>query len=423
MNLLLRAARIIAPQSSYHLQQQDLLIEKGLITRIGKQLSAPRGTKVIDSDHLCISPGWIDMAAFLGDPGYEYKEDLSSGARAAAAGGFTAVCCLPNTRPALHTKSEIEYIINKSASLPVNILPIGALTNDCRGVDIAEIYDMHHAGAVAFSDGTGAPTPAGTMLRALLYVKPFKGLIISFPHEPSLATDGLMNESPVSSRLGLKGIPNLCEEIAVIRDIKLCEYAQSKLHFAYVSTRESLTHISHAKKKGLAVSCAVAAYNLILTDEDMESYDSNLKVSPPLRSLHDRKALIEGLKKNIIDTVVSMHQPHDPESKNIEFDQAAFGIIGLETSFAIVNTIMRSYVSLEKIVEKFSINPRKILGIKIPEIKEGVMADLTIFDSNKNWQYMKSFSKSVNSPFFNREFVGKPLGIVNKGIIFINEQD
>jgi dihydroorotase len=422
MNLLLRAARIVAPQSPHHLQKKDLLIQKGVITKIGKNIAVAKGTKVVESKNLCVSPGWVDMAAFLGDPGFEHKEDLQSGAKAAAAGGFTTVCCLPNTKPALHSKSEIEYILKKSAGLIVNIYPIGALTVDCKGKDIAEMHDMNHSGAIAFSDGAGTHVSAGMMLRSLLYVKPFKGLIISFPDEASLSAGGLMNESATSSQLGMKGIPNIAEEIAVQRDIQLCEYTESKLHFAFVSTPESVAQIKKAKSAGLKISCAVAPYSLSLVDDALEDFDSNLKVFPPLRTAKDRDALIKALKDGTIDAVSSLHLPHDTEAKDLEFDLAEFGMMGLETAFAIANSALADKMELDAIVEKFSGNPRKILGIKIPDIKEGINADLTIFDNEAKWQFRKSYSKSANSPFFGKEFTGMPLGIVNKGQVFLNDK-
>jgi dihydroorotase len=420
MNLLLRAACIVAPQSPFHLQKKDILIQDGIISKIGKNITVPKGARVVESKSLCVSPGWVDMAAFLGDPGFEHKEDLNTGTQAAAAGGYTAVCCLPNTRPALHTKSEIEYVLKKTAHHVVNVYPIGALTTDCKGKDIAEMYDMHQAGAVAFADGPGGHVSAGMMLRSLLYVKAFNGLVLSFPDEPSLSVGGLMNESPASSRLGMKGIPNIAEAITVQRDIQLCRYAASKIHFAYVSTPESVNMIKKAKNEKLHVTCAVAPYSLMLLDDALETFDTNLKVFPPLRTVRDRNALINGLKDGAIDAIVSLHQPHDTESKEVEFDHADFGMTGLETAFAIANTVLSDKMELEAIVAKFSVNPRKILGIKIPDIKEGINADLTIFDNEVKWQFVKSFSKSANSPFFGMEFKGRPLGIVNNSQVFIN---
>jgi len=421
MNLLLRAALIVDPQSPHHLQKKDLLIQKGVITKIGKNIAAPNGAKVVESKNLCVSPGWVDMAAYLGDPGYEYKEDLKSGAKAAAAGGFTTVCCLPNTKPALHSKSEIEYVLTKSESLAVDIRPIGALTTDCKGKDIAEMMDMNNSGAIAFSDGLNSHVSAGAMMRSLLYVKPFKGIVFSFPDEASLSAGGQMNESPVSSMLGMKGIPNISEELAVIRDIQLCDYTESKLHFAFVSTPEAVGHIKKAKSAGINISCAVAPYSLLLTDEALEDFDSNLKVFPPLRTSKDKDALIKGLKDGTIDAISSFHLPQDTESKDLEFDLAEFGMIGLETAFAVANSALNGKIDLQHIVEKFSVNPRKILGLEIPVIKEGNNADLTIFDNEVKWQYKKIVSKSKNTPFKGKEFTGKALGIVNRGQVIINE--
>jgi dihydroorotase len=423
MNILLRSALIIDSSSPHHLQKRDILIQKGTITRIGKNISAEKNFKVVESKNLCVSPGWVDMAAFLGDPGLEHKEDLKSGSKAAAAGGFTTVCCLPNTKPALHSKSEVEYVLTKSESLPTTIRPIGALTIDCKGKDIAEIYDMNNSGAIAFSDGAATHVNAGMMLRSLLYVKPFNGLIYSFPDDASLSAGGQMNESVSSSKFGMKGIPNLAEELIVQRDIYLCEYTNSRVHFAFVSTPESLVHIKKAKTKGLNVSAAVAPFSLLLTDESLEQYDTNLKVYPPLRTAKDKEALIKGLKENTIDVITSHHTPHDTESKELEFDLADFGMIGLETAFAVANTALKNKLSLEEIVAKFAANPRSILNLPKATIAEGNSTDITFFDSEMKWKFDRKniHSKSKNTPFVGMEFIGKPLGVINKNQVVMNE--
>jgi dihydroorotase len=311
-------------------------------------------------------------------------------------------------------------VLKKSAPLAVDIRPIGALTLDCNGKDIAEMMDMNNSGAIAFSDGILAHVSAGSMLRSLLYVKPFNGLVISFPDEESLSKGGLMNESASSSMLGMKGIPNIAEELAVVRDIQLCEYAESKLHFAYISTPEALGHIRKAKNSGLNISCAVTPYNLMLTDNALEDFDTNLKVFPPLRTSKDKDALIKGLKDGIIDAISSFHLPHDTESKDLEFDLADFGMIGLETAFAAANTVLSEKMELTDIIAKFSLNPRCILGLKAATVKEGNNADLTIFDNTLKWKYDKIVSKSKNTPFKGTEFTGRVLGIINKGQAVLN---
>lgn len=423
MNILLRSALIVDASSPHHLQKRDILIQKGSIAKIAKNISAEKNTKVVESKNLCVSPGWVDMAAFLGDPGLEHKEDLKSGSQAASAGGFTTVCCLPNTKPALHSKSEIEYVLTKSQPLVTNILPIGALTTDCKGKDIAEIYDMNNSGAVAFSDGINTHVNAGMMLRSLMYVKPFNGLVYSFPDDASLSAGGQMNESISSSKFGMKGIPNLAEELIVQRDIHLSEYTNSRVHFAFVSTPEAIAHIKKAKSKGLKVTASVAPFSLLFTDESLEQYDTNLKVYPPLRSAKDKEALIKALKDGTIDVIASHHSPHDTESKDLEFDLADFGMIGLETAFAAVNTALKGKLSVEEIVSKFSSNPRHILNLPKATIAEGNSADITFFDSEVKWKFDKKHirSKSKNTPFVGMEFIGKALGIINKNQAVLNE--
>ncbi len=417
MNILLRSALIIDPTSPHHLQKKDILIQKGIITKVAKSIKPEKNFKIVESKNLSVSPGWVDMAAFLGDPGLEHKEDIESGAAAAAVGGFTTVCCLPNTKPALHSKSEIEYILKKSKDLAVDIRPIGALTVNCKGTDIAEIYDMNHSGAVAFSDGPVTHVSAGNMLRSLLYVKPFKGLVYSFPDEASLSAGAHMNEGMMSSHLGMKGIPNLSEALMVQRDIHLCEYAESRLHIAFISTPESVQHLKKARAEGIQVTASVTPYSLLLTDEALEEYDTHLKVLPPLRTTKDRDALIKALKEGAIETIASHHFPHDTEAKDLEFDLADFGMTSLETAFAVANTALKNKLSAEEIVAKFSSAPRKILGLPAATIQEKAPADLTIFDTDLKWTFTKQNirSRSKNTPFLGHEFTGKVLGIVNKG--------
>lgn len=424
MNLLLKAALIIDVSSPHHLQKKDILIQKGTITKIAKNITAEKGYKIIESKNLCVSQGWVDMAAFLGEPGLEHKEDLKSGSLAAAAGGFTTVCCLPNTHPALHSKAEIEFILKKSESLIINVLPIGALTQHCKGKDLAEIYDMNNSGAVAFSDGVLSHVNAGTMLRSLLYVKPFKGLVYSFPDDASLSQGGQINESTNSSYLGMKGIPNIAESLVVHRDIQLCEYADSRLHIAFVSTPESVTAVKKAKANNLQVSASVTPYSLYFNDDSLANFDTNLKVFPPIRSAKDKEALIKGLKENNIDTIASFHLPNDTESKEVEFDLAEFGMIGLETAYAAVNTALRNKLSLEEMVAKFADNARKILNLKTEAIQENTLANITFFDPEISWQFTKTHirSTSKNTPFIGENFVGKALGIVNKNQVFLNEK-
>jgi dihydroorotase len=422
MNILIRSARIIDPTSGFHNQVKDILIVKGKIASIGSKLSNDNKYREITGNGLCVSPGWLDMFCFLGDPGYESKEDIQTGTRAAAAGGFTAVCAMPNTKPAIHSKSEVEYVINRSRGNIVDVFPLGAVSYKCEGVDITEIYDMQNAGAIAFTDGIGSSLNAGLMQRALLYVKPFNGVIISHPFERSIAKNGLINEGVVSTSLGVPGIPDLAEELIIARDIYLAEYTNSRLHFAFVSTESSVDLIRKAKARGVQVTCSVSPYNLSLEDNLLEEYDTNLKVMPPLRSKADINALVKGVKDGTIDTIASLHIPQDCESKEVEFDHAEFCMTGLETAFALINTYAGKKLDAEVLTDKLAVQPRKVLGLDIPSIAENIAANITIFDTETEWTFTAKDirSRSLNTPFVGQKFRGKVLGVINNGQVHIN---
>lgn len=423
MNILLRSAKIISPGSGYHQQVKDILIEKGSISQIGNGLANPKKYQEITGKGLTVSPGWLDLFSFLGDPGFESREDIQTGTKAAAAGGFTAVCCMPNTKPAIHSKSEVEYVLNKAKGNVVDVHPIGAISNKCEGVDITEIYDMQNAGAVAFSDGIGSYVNAGLMLRALLYVKPFNGLVISLPFERSLAKNGLVNEGATSAALGMPGIPALAEELMVARDINLAEYAGSRLHFAYVSTPGSVELIKKAKAKGIQVTCSVSPYSITLDESLLHDYDTNYKVMPPLRGKSDITALLKGLNDGTIDSIASHHIPLEIEYKDVEFDHAGFGMTGLETAYALVNTQAGKKLDTEKLVEKLAIQPRKLLGFEVPTITENTPANMTIFDTELEWTLTDKDirSRSHNTPLIGTKFTGKVLGVVNNGQVSLNK--
>lgn len=422
MNLFIRSARIIDPASKHHLHTRDIIIERGIITQIGTKLKNDKGYKEAASRHLCVSPGWIDMFAHFCDPGFEHKEDVFSGIKAAAAGGFTTVCIMPNTKPALHSKSEVEYIISKSRGAVVDVKPIGAVSRDCEGRDITEIYDMHRAGAIAFSDGILSSLSAGLMLRSLLYVKPFGGLIISHPDERSIRGSGLVHEGAVSTMTGMPGIPAISEELMVARDLYLAEYAGSRVHFAYVSSPGSLELIRKAKAKGVQATCSVSPYNLLLHDEAVADFDTNYKTLPPLRAKNDVKALLKGLADGVIDTIASLHIPHDVESKKVEFDFADFGMTGLETAYAVANTALGEKGTDALLVEKMCFAPAKILGITPGTIAQNAKANITLFDHSAEWtpEEKNMQSKSKNTPFTGKQLKGKVLGVINNNQAHLN---
>jgi len=421
MNILLRKVTIADPVSAFNNSVKDILISNGIIQRIEDSIETTN-TEIIEQDGLIVSPGWVDVFSNFGDPGLEFKETLETGANAAASGGYTNVFVLPNTLPVVQSKTQVEYIVQKSKSLPVNIAPLGAITKGCEGKELAEMYDMYASGAAAFSDGTLPVQSAGLLLKALQYVKAFDGVVVQVPMDKSIGQHGLINEGIISTRLGLPGIPAIAEELIVARDIKLARYADSKLHFTGVTTAKSLEYIKRAKDAGLNVTCSVTPYHLYFCDEDIATYDTNLKVNPPLRSKADRQALRDAVKSGWVDCVASHHLPQDWDNKVCEFEYAKNGMIGLQTTYAALLTAIPE-LSSEAIAKLLSINARNIFNLEQATIKEGANAQLTLFNPKGNTLLTKenNKSKSANSPFFNQQLNGAVTGIINKGNIFINQ--
>ena len=416
MQLLVKNAVVIDPASKLNGEKANIFIKNGKVERIGKRLKI-EGAKVFDAKGACVSPGWLDLGTTIGDPGFEHREDFASAARAATAGGFTALAVFPNTAPAIHSKSEVLYLKNESQRSLVEFLPIGAISENCAGKDITEMYDMRAAGAVAFSDGRKPVQDSGLMMRALQYVRPFNGVVINQPSDDYLDHGGQMHEGKVSTSLGLKGIPSMGEELMVQRDIYLAEYTDSRLHLQNISTAGAVRLVRAAKAKGLQVTAAVAAMNLACDDTFLQDFDANFKVLPPLRSPADIEALVEGLADGTIDCITSNHVPLEAERKELEFLFADFGAIGLETAFAVSWSALKGEITLEKVVEKLTAGPRLALGLAAPKIVEGAPASLTIFDPNFEWEFSKKdiFSKSRNTPFVGRTFTGKVLGVIGNG--------
>jgi len=415
MNLLITSATIIDPNSSFHQKKADILISDGVITQIAENIKS--SYEVFDAAGKYVAPGFFDLNCNIGELGLETKEDLQSGTKAAAAGGFTGLALMPNSNPPVHSKSEVEYLLNKAKGNLVDVYPLGALSQKREGKDLAEMYDMYQSGAKAFTDGNRPVQDAGLMERALLYAKGFDTLIFSYPEDTAIAGKAKVHEGEVSTMLGMKGIPSLAEELMIARDLYLAEYTESAIHFSTVSTKRSVDLIREAKKKGLAVTCDVAAHHLTLTDETLKGFDSLYKVKPPLRTQSDVDALLNGLNDGTIDAIVSQHTPHEVEFKDVEFEIAEYGIIALQTAFSLA---LKAGLSVETIVQKMSVNPRSILKVTVPVIAEKQPANLVVLDADSEWTYTKqnNQSKSYNSPFIGESLKGKVLFTCNNNQLF-----
>ena len=422
MTVLIKQARIIDPSSSYNETTQDILVESGIIKNIGN-LPDTTDRETFSGYDLHVSPGWVDIFANFSDPGYEFRETLESGSNAAAAGGFTDVFVIPNTKPVTDNKSQVEYLSRKSGSLAASIHPIGAVSKNTEGKDLAEMYDMRNSGAIAFSDGTNPVQSAGLLLKALQYVKAFDGVIIQIPDDKSVGANGLVHEGIMSTRLGLAGKPMMAEELLVARDIKLARYAESKLHFTGVTSPRSLDYIKRAKEAGLPVTCSVTPYHLFFTDEDLRDYDTNLKVYPPLRSVAEQSVLLKAVADGTIDCIATHHMPQDYDSKVLEFEYAKNGMTGLETCYPVLKTILPE-ISEKRWVELLSLNARKIFGLELPVINKNENACLTLY-SPKGKTSMDTtdfYSRSVNTPFAGKELNGAVYGTLQQDKIFLRNK-
>ncbi len=417
MNLIIREATIIDSKSPFHNQKVDVKINSGIIEKIGTTIPNETGFEEIKLENLHLSQGWFDSSVSLGEPGYEDRETISNGLNVAAKSGFTAVALQPNSFPIIDNQSQINFVKNKAIGFATELFPIGAFTKESEGKDMAELFDMKNAGAIAFGDYNKNVDNANLLKIGLQYVQDFDGLIIAYSQEASIKGNGVVNEGVVSTRLGLKGIPNLAEELQIARNLFLLEYTGGKMHIPTISTAKSVELIRNAKAKGLNVTCSVAVHHLVLTDEKLEGFDTRHKVTPPLRTEEDRKALIAGINDNAIDTITSDHNPIDIEHKKMEFDGAKNGTIGLESAFGALSTVL----SLEKIIEKLTAG-KNYFGIENTSVKEGEKANITLFNPNGNWTFRKEniLSKSKNSAFLGTEMKGKAYGIYNQGKLVLS---
>lgn len=419
MKILIQSPEIIDSNSPFHLQQKNILINNGRIVEIGdKNYTAD---KVIRADGMKLSIGWFDIGTFIGDPGLEHKEDLESVSKSAAAGGFTGLAVLPNTSPCVQTKNEISYLVKGNDSQLVQIHPLAAVTRYNKGEELTEMIDLHEAGAVAFTDGLKTIWHTDILMKSLQYLQKFNGLLIDHPEDIWLNLFGQMHEGLNSTMLGLKGMPRIAEDVAVGRNLELLAYTGGRLHFSRMSSGKSIDMIRAAKKK-LNVTCDMTVYQALLDDSLLADFDTNYKVNPPLREKSDNDSLVKALRDGTIDVLISGHTPHEEESKNLEFDLADFGMINLQTFGAHLVTLSQ-VVEWELLIEKVTTNPRKLLGLEIPKIEVDAKANLTLFDPSRTWTFddKSNFSKSKNSPWLNKEIVGKPIAVFNNGRSRIDE--
>jgi len=413
MNILIKKAKIIDKNSSFDGKTMDLLIEDGTITQIAESIDK-KDLSCIEEEGLHVSMGWVELKADFCDPGMEHKETIGSGLNAAAFGGYTHVGVLPVTDPVVDGKSQIQYIQLKSNGHVTSAHPIGALTVGMNGENLSEMYDMYQNGVQLFSDDIN-PCHSGIMYRALLYSRNFGGTVVGFSKNHDIAGKGVVNEGIASTKTGLKADASIGEIIEIERNIRLVEYTNGNLHLTGVSTAEGVDLIRKAKAKGFNVTADVHAVNLIYNEEAVLGFDTNFKVLPPLRFENDRKALWEGLKDGTIDTIVTDHRPHNKEEKDIEFDLAAYGTIGLQTNYASLN--IADEFELGSVINALAHNSRTILGLDQQSIEIGTTADLTLFQPEKEWKFKNDdiFSSTHNTPYVEKLMKGFVVGVINNG--------
>lgn len=416
--ILFKNAQIVDPFKE-RVYQADILIEKGKIKALDTNLQPDEQTTVESLAGLTVAPGLVDLHAHLREPGYEAAETIASGARAALAGGFTSVCCMPNTEPPIDTQESVRFIYKQAEETLIKVYPIAAITKGRRGEELTEMVELAEAGAVAFSDD-GTPLQKAQMMRnALEYARLTGKPIINHAEDLDLKGEGLMNEGVVSTQVGLPGNPALAEELMVYRDLRLAEFTGGKLHVPHVSTAGAVDLIRQAKSRGLQVTAEVTPHHLSLTDEYLRTFDTNAKVAPPLRTEADRQALIAGMKDGTIDVIATDHAPHVVDTKETSFDLASSGMIGLETALALVLTklVIPGHLSLLQIIKMLTVNPAKVLGLELPRIEPGAVANLVIFDPEEWWVFNRKdiSSRSYNTPFIGTELTGRVKAVITKG--------
>lgn len=407
MKTLYKSVLVLDPSSSHHGKKRDVILDDSKIMDIGASLQLSRG-KVVEAKQLVMSHGWMDTYAHFRDPGEEAFEDLSSGRSAAQAGGFKYVALAPSTQPPVDHKSSVERLVNSNRTSLVQCIPLGALSAGLKGEQLAEHFDMHASGAKAFSDDK-CNVSAGLMLRALEYAKGFDGLIMSFPHDPSIAPGGQIHEGITSVHMGVKGLPEVAEELRLIRDIELLRYSQSRLHITMISTARSVELVRKAKKEGLRITCGVSAHHLMFSDQDCADFDSVYKVMPPLRTKTHQKALIQGIKDGTIDVVCSDHRPWDREHKTLEFEYASEGMAGIQTTFQMVYAALQDHLTIAEIIALFTTKPAQLFGMALPPLEAGSTAPVTVvsLSEDSDFEAGKWASKSIFHPMYNQRLKGK----------------
>jgi dihydroorotase len=420
MKILIQSAEILDTGSPFHQKVKNVLLNNGKIVEVGdKNYTADR---VIKADGMKLSIGWFDLGTYVGDPGLEHKEDLDSVARAAVAGGFTEVAVLPNTVPSVQTKNEVSYLLQGNENRLLKIHVLASVTRSNKGEELTEMIDLREAGAAGFTDGLKSLWHTDIFLKSLQYLQKFDGVLIDHPEDNWLSMFGQMHEGVNSTRLGLKGIPRVAEEIAVNKNLELLQYAGGRLHLSRISTAKSIDLIKAARKK-LKLTCDITSYQALLDDSLLSGFDTNLKVSPPLREKADQEALIRALRDGTIDVICSGHLPQDEESKNLEFDLADFGLINLQTLGSHLVMLSKS-VDWETLIEKVTVGPRQVLQLEIPKIQEEEKANLTLFDPNRLWKLddKTNYSRSKNSPWYGKEIRGKAVAVFNNNRNWFDSQ-
>jgi dihydroorotase len=412
MKIVLKNATIVDPRSEFHQQKLDIEITAGVLTQIAPSIATTLDDKVIELANLHVSPGWFDSSVSFGEPGYEERETIANGLHVAAKSGFTSIALQPNTLPLLDNQSQIQFVINKAKGFATELYPIGSFTKESAGKDMAELFDMKNAGAIAFGDYAKNIDDVNLIKIGLQYLQDIDSLAVLFCQDHNLKGKGIANEGPTATQLGLKGIPNLAEEIQVARALCIAEYTGGRIHIPTLSTAKSVQLIQEAKAKGIRVSCSVSVHHLVLNDSCLVGFDSRYKLSPPLRAEEDRLALIEGVLNGTIDCICSDHNPMDTEHKNVEFDLAKDGTIGLESAFGALLTVLPLDVVLDKLTAG-----KRVFGLPDSTIEVGTKANLSLFNPDETWVFDSAHirSKSKNAALLDVNMKGRAYGIVNQG--------